>query len=92
MRLISTLLTRLANCSEILIKHSENNSKQISRNFSLSCQLYKNNSEWGSKKAHRSVKIHSQLIQEMADPQIEEKLAPLRAAVKEQVSHCSVLG
>lgn len=86
MRFLSVLLNRLVNCSEIIVKTSENYSKQISRNFSVGCQFYKNSSDWGSKKAHRNVKIQSQLIQEMADPQIEEKLAPLRAAVKEQVS------
>lgn len=86
MRLLSVFINRLVNCSEILVKTSQNHSKQISRNFSVCSQLNKNNSEWGSKKAHRNIKIQSQLIEEMADPQIEEKLAPLRAAVKEQVS------
>lgn len=85
MRLLSILFKRLVNCSEIVVKTSENHSKQISRNFSVGCQFYKNLPEWGSKKVHRNIKIQAQLIQEMADPQIEEKLAPLRAAVKEQV-------
>jgi hypothetical protein len=74
------------NCSEIVAKTTENHSKHFSRNFSVGCQFYKNIPEWGSKKAHRNVKIQKQLIQEMADPEIEVKLAPLRAAVKEQVS------
>lgn len=86
MRLLSTLLNRLVNCSEILLKLPENQSKQISRDFSVGCLLNKNNPSWGSNKAHRNIKIQSQLIQEMADPAIEEKLAPLRASVKEQVS------
>lgn len=38
--------------------------------------------KWGTKKAHRSVQL--QLIREMADPQIEAQLAPLRESVKEQ--------
>lgn len=86
MRLLSTLLNRLVNCSEILAKLSENQSKQVSRDFSVGCHFYKNIPGWGSNKAHRKIKIQTQLIQDMADPQVEEKLAPLRAAVKEQVS------
>lgn len=86
MRLLSILFNRLVNCSEIIVKTTENHSKHFSRNFSVGCQFYKNIPEWGSKKAHRNVKIQKQLIQEMADPEIEVKLAPLRAAVKEQVS------
>jgi len=39
---------------------------------------------WGSKKKHRQVKLHFS-ASDMADPKIEEVLAPLRAQVKEQV-------
>jgi hypothetical protein len=42
-------------------------------------------SAWGSKKKHRKVKLQFTL-DKMADPRIEEILAPLRASVKEQVS------
>jgi hypothetical protein len=45
-----------------------------------------NKSTWGSKKPHRNIKIQSFLAKEMADPKIEEILAPLRAKVKEQVN------
>ena len=41
-------------------------------------------SAWGSKKKHRKVRLQVTL-DTMADPKIEEKLAPLRASVKEQV-------
>jgi hypothetical protein len=83
MRLLCSLFNCLAIRSEILIKAPVTN---FTRFFSISTTQQKNLSGWGSKKAHRNVKIQSQFIQEMADPQIEEKLAPLRAAVKEQVS------
>ncbi|XP_050088159.1 glycine--tRNA ligase [Anopheles aquasalis] len=39
---------------------------------------------WGSNKQHRDVKLRVQLLDAMADPKIEEQLAPLREAVKEQ--------
>jgi hypothetical protein len=42
-------------------------------------------SAWGSKKKHRKVKLQF-TFDRMADPRIEEILAPLRASVKEQVS------
>lgn len=40
---------------------------------------------WGSNKKHRDFKLKAQLLENMAsDPKIEEVLAPLRMAVKEQ--------
>lgn len=85
MKILFNLANRLVNCSGIFLKLPPNQLKQITRDLSLSRQLNKTCSNWGTKKAHRNVKIHSQLISEMADPQIEEKLAPYRASVKEQV-------
>lgn len=41
---------------------------------------------WGSKKKTRKVKLQFPL-ETMGDPKIEEVLAPLRAAVKEQVKN-----
>lgn len=41
-------------------------------------------SNWGIKKKHRNIPLN-QYYKEMADPKIEEILAPLRAHVKEQV-------
>lgn len=52
------------------------------RNFTVfsagNCQ------QWGKNKKHRSVRLQL-YFDSMADPQIEETLAPLRASVKEQV-------
>jgi hypothetical protein len=41
---------------------------------------------WGTKKKHRQVKLNLTALANMADPKIEEILAPLRQEVKEQVS------
>jgi glycyl-tRNA synthetase len=43
-----------------------------------------NNTHWGSKKQHRQVKLQLFELEKMADPKIEEILAPLRKEVKEQ--------
>lgn len=51
-----------------------------SRNFYITSICYQ---QWGTKKKHRNVPI--KYLEEMADPKIEEILAPLRASVKEQV-------
>lgn len=41
---------------------------------------------WGSNKKHRDFQLKAQILESMAaDPKIEEQLAPLREAVKEQV-------
>lgn len=53
------------------------NFKQFSQSFSLN--------QWGKNKKHRTVKLQW-YIDTMADPKVEEILAPLRANVKEQVS------
>ncbi|KAG8231863.1 hypothetical protein J437_LFUL011768 [Ladona fulva] len=50
---------------------------------------YRDSSSWGSKKKHRHVKLN--LFINMADPKIEEILAPLRASVKEQVHYGKIL-
>lgn len=54
----------------------------LKRNFALfntaNCQ------QWGKNKQHRNIKLKL-YFDSMADPQIEEALAPLRASVKEQV-------
>ena len=56
----------------------------VPRSFNYTSVCF--NSSWGSKKKHRQVKLHFNL-DIMADPKIEAILAPLRAAVKEQVSY-----
>lgn len=66
---------RLANNSFLHCEEepaSANNSNQKSEG----------SSKWGSKKAHRNIRL--KLLKEMTDPRIEEQLAPLRESVKEQ--------
>lgn len=46
----------------------------------------KNHPKWGSTKKNRNIKLNRLYLEEMADPAIEQVLAPLRAQVKEQVS------
>ncbi|XP_063901942.1 glycine--tRNA ligase isoform X1 [Zophobas morio] len=53
-----------------------------SRSFCISVFLSKKH-QWGSTKKHRDIKLKS-YFESMADPQMEEVLAPLRASVKEQ--------
>jgi hypothetical protein len=53
----------------------------ISRSFCTSSFVAQ---KWGTKKQHRNVKLQS-YFDSMADPKMEEILAPLRASVKEQV-------
>jgi glycyl-tRNA synthetase len=52
----------------------------ISRSFCTSSFVAQ---KWGTKKQHRNVKLQS-YFDSMADPKMEEILAPLRASVKEQ--------
>lgn len=54
---------------------------QVTRNFVILPVSFQ---KWGSKKKNREIKLHFPL-DTMADPKIEEILAPLRAKVKEQV-------
>lgn len=59
-----------------------------SRNFSVTTYLhqqYDQKTHWGTNKKHRKVKLNV-YFDTMADPQIEQILAPLRASVKEQVT------
>lgn len=87
MRVLSRLYSPIVKFSEILLNISVNHTKTQARAVSLTHQLCdKNNPEWGSKKAHRKVKLRLLEYQKMSDPKIEEILAPLRQTVKEQVS------
>lgn len=54
------------------------------RNFHKFPVLRKSKPQWGINKKHREVKLFFSL-NIMADPKVEKILAPLRAAVKEQV-------
>ncbi|XP_015598508.1 glycine--tRNA ligase [Cephus cinctus] len=55
--------------------------RKVVRECGANVRLY-GDSNWGSKKQHRKVKLHFSLV--MSDPKIEEALAPFRAKVKEQ--------
>lgn len=87
MRVLSRLYNPIVKFSEILLNIKVNHTKTQARAVSLTHQLFDtNNPEWGSKKAHRKVKLRLLEYQKMSDPKIEEILAPLRQTVKEQVS------
>lgn len=70
--------------SEVLWNTNQNLLK-IRENISLT-RKHETDSSWGSKKAHRKIKLKLIALQNMADPKIEEILEPLRQQVKEQVS------
>ncbi|RZB39530.1 glycine--tRNA ligase [Asbolus verrucosus] len=67
--------------------HLLNNTKRLTINNFIAARTVSISSliaqKWGTKKKHRNValKLH---LDSMADPQMEEILAPLRASVKEQ--------
>lgn len=63
------------------------NSKLLQQrsSFSTKSAFVETSCVWGSKKSHRKIKL--QLLNSMADPKIEEILAPLRQDVKEQVTN-----
>lgn len=62
-------------------KRNFNNTLVFAREFCISSTNCK---KWGVNKKHRDIKLNL-YFQEMADPKVEEVLAPLRASVKEQV-------
>lgn len=87
MKVLLRLFRPIVKFREILWSVELKHSKTPARDFSLTQQRnYTQNSDWGSKKAHRKVKLKLFERKEMADPKIEEVLAPLRQRVKEQVS------
>lgn len=87
MRVLVRLHNPIVKFSGILWNINQNLIKTPTRVVSLSHQIfYSKTSDWGSKKAHRNVKLRLLEYQTMADPKIEEILAPLRQSVKEQVS------
>lgn len=70
---------RLVYKCSVLSKHLPVACTQLRLTHNLQIQ------QWGSNKSHRKIKIPNPLRDIiMADPKIEEVLAPLRAAVKEQ--------
>lgn len=60
------------------------------RNFHKFPVLRKSKPQWGINKKHREVKLFFSL-NIMADPEVEKILAPLRAAVKEQVQKLLII-
>jgi hypothetical protein len=72
-------------CSGVYIIHNVHTVFIPSRQLHRTSGFF--NSTWGSKKKHRKVRLQVTL-DTMADPKIEEILAPLRASVKELVCFC----
>lgn len=61
-------------------------SQLLTHSKPVSTTLFKSESaSWGSKKLHRKVKLQLINKEGMADPKVEEVLAPFRLRVKEQV-------
>jgi hypothetical protein len=87
MRVLPRLYQPIVKYSGILWNINQNHIKTNARVISLYHQSKSSEkSQWGSKKSHRKVKLQLYEYQSMADPKIEEVLAPLRQTVKEQVS------
>jgi len=59
---------------------------------SASTRHYSKLSNWGTKKSATHVKIINYHPEAMADPQVEQILAPLREAVRKQVSNRPIEG
>lgn len=59
------------------------NQSSWKRSLTISSVCSVTESNWGSKKQHRKVKLNFPL--DLSDPKIKETLAPLRANVKQQV-------
>ena len=84
---LPTIVVSLVFSRKLLCVNKPNPFLSFSRNLkvlsSLRSQLEA--PAWGSKKHKSKQKIKIQFINIMADPKIEEILAPFRASVKEQV-------
>lgn len=59
--------------------------EKVQARLSTNTRYYSKRSNWGTKKSVPLVKL-VYYPESMADPQVEQILAPLRAAVKKQVS------
>lgn len=81
--IVSTLLLTPLVCRQ-LVKGKCFISRPINRTF-FDSRVLSSQSQWGSKKKHRNVKINFDW-HKMADPNIEVILAPFREKVKEQVN------
>jgi hypothetical protein len=86
MKTLYNICIPVVKCSRLIFpKYSNNLSNFSTTSFHLS-----DKPKWGSKKSHRKIKLQLNQLQAMADPKIEEILAPLRKIVKEQVSYSEV--
>jgi len=92
MTVLVRLVIPVVKNSQSFVKNHISQLRPVQRGFCLSIQNFVSNkpqlqpekSKWGTKKAHRNIKLQLHLVREMADPKIEEQLAPLRQKVKEQ--------
>lgn len=75
--------------TKFLLRQIGSNNCNLKREFRTSFCRFAQQSNWGSNKKFRAVKLNFPL--DMTDPKIEEVLAPLRANVKEQVTELSIL-
>lgn len=86
MRFLLSRSRQLVNFSRILSNYHQNLIK-TENSFPLTHRRhFASNSQWGSNKKHRNVKISQLYLQNTIDAKMEVILEPLRAAVKEQVS------
>lgn len=86
MRILLRNFRQLVNFSGVLSKYPKNFAKTENSTFLNHQRLFSSNSQWGSNKKHRNIKIGQLYLKNMSDSNIEVVLEPLRAAVKEQVS------
>ncbi|XP_022919246.2 glycine--tRNA ligase [Onthophagus taurus] len=76
------LLSKLSKNSRLIQHKCHITSNQFNlRSFSLTSVIF---NKWGTKKKARYIQLKYSYLENMADPKIEEILAPLRASVKEQ--------
>lgn len=86
MRKLLNYFNPVVQFSNFLVKNEIFVVKKSIRNLSISKFVeQKIKPGWGSKKSNRQVKLQLLEVQKMADPKIEETLAPFRQSVKEQV-------
>lgn len=80
LKLPSVVSNKFPYCSAFVVGV---NKSVFERSFSAANSV--NYRQWGKNKKHRNVRLNL-YFDSMADPKVEEALAPLRASVKEQVA------
>lgn len=88
---LSRLFCPIVNCSKVLLKQPSKFIKTKPRVTTTHHNFYSTEEKWGTKKLNRKVTLKLADFINMADPKIEEVLAPLREKVKEQASFSSPL-